>query len=54
MIIKNYVIHYRNSKFLVDLGVEVTAIHKTLVFKQAAWLKPYIDFNTNMRKQAKK
>jgi hypothetical protein len=27
---KNYVIHYRNLKFLVELGVEVTAIHKTL------------------------
>jgi hypothetical protein len=47
------VIHYRILKFLVELGAQATAAHKALSFNQAAWLKPYIDFNTDMRKQAK-
>ena len=38
---------------MVELGVNVTAIHKTLIFNQAAWLKPYIEFNINIRKMAK-
>ena len=50
---KNYVIHYRNLKFLVELGVEVRAVHKVLTFEQKPWLKPYIDFNTDKRKEAK-
>jgi hypothetical protein len=50
---KNYVIHYRNLKFIVNLGVEVTHIHKVLSFTQTAWMKPYIDFNTDKRKEAK-
>ena len=50
---KNYVIHYRNLKFLVELGVEVRAIHKVLSFEQSTWLKPYIDFNTEKRKEGK-
>ena len=49
----NYVIHYRNLKFIVDLGVVVTKVHKVLSFSQKQWLKPYIDFNTDKRKMAK-
>ena len=50
---KNYVIHYRNLKFLAELGVEVTKLHKTMSFKQKPWLKQYIDFNTQKRTLAK-
>jgi hypothetical protein len=50
---KDYVLHYRNLKFLVALGVEVVEVHEVLSFKQKAWLKPYIDFNTEKRKEAR-
>ena len=50
---KEYVLHYRNLKFLVALGVEVVEVQEVLSFQQKAWLKPYIDFNTEKRKEAR-
>ena len=50
---KNYVLHYRNLKFIKELGVEITKVHRVLSFKQKAWLKEYIDFNTEKRKGAR-
>ena len=50
---KNYCTHYRNLKYLVSLGVEIKQVHNIVSFKQKKWLKPYIDFNTEMRKEAK-
>ncbi|MFM7982192.1 MAG: hypothetical protein ACKPKO_23020, partial [Candidatus Fonsibacter sp.] len=49
----NYVIHYRILKFTVDLGVKVLKVHKVMSFFQKPWLKTYMDFNTEKRKQAK-
>lgn len=50
---KNYCIHYRNLKYLVELGVKIGNIHNIVSFYQKPFLKPYIDFNTEMRKNAK-
>ena len=50
---KNYVIHYRNLKFVKNLGVEIGTVHNVISFKQAPWLAKYIGFNTECRKQAK-
>ena len=48
----NYICHYRNLQLYIELGMKVATVSKVLRFKQEAWLKPYIDFNTQKRAQA--
>ena len=49
---KNYVVHYRNLKYYLSQGLILKKVQKILKFKQSAWMKPYIDFNTQKRKEA--
>jgi len=48
-----YVTHIKNLKLYKELGLVVTKIHRVLAFEQAAWLKSYINFNTDKRKTAR-
>ena len=47
-----YVFHYRNCRLYLSIEMKLTKINKILKFKQFDWLKKYIDFNTDKRKNA--
>ena len=49
---KNYVIHYKNLKQYLNMGLELKAVHRALSFKQSPWMEPYIRKNTELRKAA--
>ena len=50
---KKYVVLGRNLKLYLECGMKLKAVYRVLQFYQKAWLKPYIDFNTELRKKAK-
>ena len=46
------VLHYRNLKLYLSLGMRLTKIHTVLRFKQSDWMTKYIDFDTEKRTNA--
>ena len=50
---KNYVGHINNLNQALNHGLKFKKIHRVIEFNQEAWLKPYIDMNTELRKEAK-
>ena len=48
-----YVIHIRNSKQMLNNGFVSKKVHRVIKFNQNAWLKPYIDINTDLKKKQK-
>ena len=50
---KKYVAHKNTLKQALNHGLKLKKIHRVIEFNQEAWLKPYIDMNTELRKLAK-
>ena len=46
---KNYVVHISALKQALSHGLELEKVHRVIMFKQSARLKPYIDKNTKTR-----
>ena len=49
---KQYILHYRNLQLYLQLGMKLRYIHRVISFHQAPWMNTYIEFNTEMRKNA--
>ena len=50
---KKYVLHIKSLKQTLNHGLKLKRVHRIIEFNQKAWLKPYIDMNTELRKLAK-
>ena len=49
---KKYVVHIKSLKQALNHGLKLKKVHRIIEFNQKAWLKPYIDMNTELRKVA--
>jgi hypothetical protein len=49
----NYVVHWKTLKLYLDLGLEVTKVHRVVSYIEKAWMKDYIELNEGNRKKAK-
>ena len=45
--------HIRVLKQALNYGLVLRKVHRVIQFNQEDWLKPYIDINTKLRKDAK-
>ena len=50
---EKYVMHIKVLKQALNHGLVLKKVHRVIQFNQKKWLKPYIDMNTNLRKEAK-
>ena len=50
---EKYVMHIRVLKQALNHGLVLRQLHRVIQFNQKDWLKPYIDMNTKLRKEAK-
>ena len=50
---KENVIHITNSKQALNHQLVLKKVHRAIKFNQKAWLKSYLNMNTELRKNAK-
>ena len=50
---ENYVVHIGALKQALNHRLILKTVHRVIEFRQKAWLKPYIDMNTQLRTEAK-
>ena len=49
---KHYIVHFAVLKFYLAMGLTLDKIHRVIKYRQKAWLKAYIDFNSQQRAQS--
>ena len=49
---EKYIIHIKVLNQALKHRLILKKVHHVIEFNQSAWLKPYIDFNTQLRTQA--
>ena len=49
---ERYILHRDNLKLYESLGLKIKKIHRGITFNESAWLKKYIDVNTDLRSKA--
>ena len=49
---EKYVIHIRNLKYYLEKGLVLKQVHRCIKSNQSNWLKEWIGFNTEKRKEA--
>ena len=47
---KKYVVHIKSLKRALNHGLKLKKVHRIIEFNQKAWLKPYINMNTELAK----
>ena len=47
-----YVVHYKNLQYYLSLGIKLIKVHRILNFKQINWLKEYVKFNKQKKKES--
>ena len=48
-----YVVHHKALAMYLGMGLKLKRVHRILKFKESPWMAPYIELNTNLRKNAK-
>ena len=49
----NYIVHYENLRLYLKHGLQLVKVRRILKFRQSAWIKPHINFNTAKRRAAR-
>ena len=50
---EKYIIHYKNPKQYLSLGLKLVEIHRGIKFEESPWLEKYIALNTDLKTKAK-
>ena len=50
---EKHVMHIKVLKQALNHGLVFKKVHRVIQFNQKDWLKPYIDMNTKLKKEAK-
>ena len=48
-----YAIHIKSLKRILNHGLVLRKVHRMIKLDQKAWLKPYLEMNTDLTKTAK-